>query len=287
MIGGLNYINTFIASMENFMKPTRLYIKKCSHCQKMYFGKSITKDLLNYSGSGKLWKLHLNKHNAKAIHIWNSDWYYSEKSIKEDALKFSIENDIIKNENWFNLKEENGLDGGDTSAFVDKTKLSESLKGNKNPAKQLHVRQKISKSLTGKKASEEATLKNRNFRKGKTKENYEPIKRMADTMSKIMTGLTKENSEMRRNHSKSLSKSMTGLTKETCPRLAAAAKTLSESMRKIKHDDRLKIIKWVDNDKLTWKEIQINLSHLNASLRQIRDAYKHEKKLIEESEVLQ
>ena len=272
--------------MDNYMKPTRLYIKKCSHCHKLYFGKSIAENILTYNGSGKLWKLHLNKHNAKAIHLWNSDWYYDEESIKEDAIKFSIENNIVESQVWFNLILENGLDGGDRSSFIDGNKISERLKGDNNPAKQLYVRQKISKALTGKKASEEAVRKNREYRKGKTKENYEPVARMAKTMSELMTGLTKENSEMRRNHSKSLSESMTGKTKETCPRVAAASKTLSESRRKIKHADRLKIICWVDNDGLDWKEIQLRLSHLNASLRQIRDAYKYEKKLIEESEVL-
>ena len=109
--------------------------------------------------------------------------------------------------------------------------------GDKNVSKRPEVRAKIAASLTGKKASPEAIEKIRLFRKGKNKHNYEPIARMAQTMSKVMTGLTKENSQMRQNHSKSLSVSMTGKTKETCPRLATASKTLTETMSKLKRVD--------------------------------------------------
>ena len=156
-------------------------------------------------------------------------------------------------------------------------KIGEAQKGNKNIAKRVEVREKISKSLTGKKASSEAIQKNSQYRKGKNKLNYEPIRRMSETMSKVMTGKTKENCEMRRNHSSSLSKSMTGKTKETCPRLAAAAKTLSESMRKIKLIDRLKIVNMIDSENKTFQEVHLELSYLNASLKQIKEAYKKQK----------
>lgn len=41
--------------------PTRLYIKKCSHCDVKYFGKTTSDDVENYKGSGKKWKNHLKK----------------------------------------------------------------------------------------------------------------------------------------------------------------------------------------------------------------------------------
>lgn len=91
--------------------PTRLYIKKCSHCDVKYFGKTTSDNVENYIGSGKKWKNHLKKHNATSIHLWNSD-FYTDTSISRFALKFSRLNKIVNSDMWANLKEENGIDGG-------------------------------------------------------------------------------------------------------------------------------------------------------------------------------
>lgn len=256
------------------MKPTRLYIKQCAHCDKKYYGKSTSNNIENYEGSGKLWKLHLKKHNCKSIHLWNSNWYYDEDSIKADAKRFSIENNIIKSDKWFNLKEENGIDGGDNSVFIDYSIMSKLFSGDNNPAKKPGVGEKISKSLKGRKQSDAHIRKNSEFRKGKTKENYEPIQRMSKTISKLYTGKTKENSEMRRNHSKSLSNSMTGKTKETCPRLAKASKTLSESMRILKLHHRREIVRLIDELGYEYKDLLVYFEDVKPSLRQIKQAYK-------------
>lgn len=93
------------------IEPTRLYIKQCSHCGLKYFGKTKSKNIEKYKGSGSKWDKHLKKHNAKSIHLWNSDWYY-DMSITRFALKFSRINKIVKSNKWANLKEEDGLDGG-------------------------------------------------------------------------------------------------------------------------------------------------------------------------------
>ncbi len=93
------------------IEPTRLYIKQCSHCKLKYFGKTKSKDIDSYPGSGTYWNAHLKKHSAESIHLWNSDWYY-DKSISRFALKFSSINKIVESNNWANLKPENGLDGG-------------------------------------------------------------------------------------------------------------------------------------------------------------------------------
>lgn len=93
---------------------TRLYIKKCSHCDLKYFGKSVSEEIESYSGSGKHWTRHLKKHNAKAVHVWSSDWYLDEK-IVEDATRFSTQNNIVEDKGWANLVIETGKDGGDTS----------------------------------------------------------------------------------------------------------------------------------------------------------------------------
>jgi hypothetical protein len=92
-------------------KPTRLYIKQCSHCNLKYFGKHTGQNIEVYSGSGTKWNNHLSKYNAKPVHLWNSDWYY-DTSISRFAIKFSRLNKIVDSDNWANLKEENGLEGG-------------------------------------------------------------------------------------------------------------------------------------------------------------------------------
>lgn len=93
------------------IKPTRLYHKQCSHCGLNYLGKSFRKDIEKYEGSGVYWQRHLKKHNAKAIHVWNSDWFY-DKSIVEYALDLSKKLNIVESKDWANDKPENGLDGG-------------------------------------------------------------------------------------------------------------------------------------------------------------------------------
>lgn len=96
---------------EALDKPTRLYIKKCSHCGLKYFGKTVSEDIENYKGSGIRWQRHLKKHHAKSIHLWSSDWYYN-TSIVRFATKFSNINKIVESKEWANLIPENGINGG-------------------------------------------------------------------------------------------------------------------------------------------------------------------------------
>jgi len=96
---------------ETLDRPARLYIKKCSHCDLKYFGKTVSEDIEKYPGSGLYWNKHLKKYNAKSIHLWNSDWYY-DTSISRFALKFSYMNHIAESKTWANMIPENGLDNG-------------------------------------------------------------------------------------------------------------------------------------------------------------------------------
>ena len=100
-----------MAIYTELLEPVRLYIKQCSHCNLKYFGKTKSKDIVSYPGSGTYWNDHLKKHNARPIHLWNSDWYY-DKSISKFATKFSRINKIVESGEWANLKEEDGLEGG-------------------------------------------------------------------------------------------------------------------------------------------------------------------------------
>lgn len=109
---------------EAISRPSRLYIKQCSHCGLKYFGKTISDDVEGYQGSGKYWKSHIRKHNADVIHLWHSDWYY-DTSITRFALKFSRLNKIVNSSQWANLVEENGIDGNNfqrDAAMIEKYK---------------------------------------------------------------------------------------------------------------------------------------------------------------------
>jgi hypothetical protein len=108
---------------EELKAPTRLYIKQCPHCGLKYFGKTISQDIENYTGSGIVWSRHLKKHEVNPIHLWNSNWYY-DTSITKFALRFSRLNKIVEKGEWANLKEEDGLMGGDPGPMGRK-KISE------------------------------------------------------------------------------------------------------------------------------------------------------------------
>lgn len=94
-------------------KPTRLYIKKHTVTEKRYFGKSTRQNINSYKGSGKKWSNHIKKHGKEhVVTEWISDWFHDKKEIKEFALAFSEIFDIVNSDEWANLKEENGVDGG-------------------------------------------------------------------------------------------------------------------------------------------------------------------------------
>lgn len=127
--------------------PSRLYIKRINDL--WYFGKSSKNDLDSYPGSGKIWRDKMKKYGKDAIVTeWVSDWYYDEAEIREVALAFSIENDIIASPKWANLKLENGVDGGPFLHTTEsRKKISQSGLGQKRSAL---TRQKIAAGKLGK-----------------------------------------------------------------------------------------------------------------------------------------
>lgn len=100
------------------IKPTRIYHKQCPHCGLNYLGKTTAQNIEEYTGSGVDWIKHLKEHNVDPIHVWNSDWFY-DRSIVQYALDLSEKLNIAESDDWANLKPENGLDGGDTSFYID------------------------------------------------------------------------------------------------------------------------------------------------------------------------
>jgi hypothetical protein len=107
--------------------PARLYIKKCSHCELKYFGKTIKNNIINYNGSGVRWKNHLKYHNAKSIHLWNSDWYY-DTSIIRYATLFSKLNKITESKQWANIINENGINGGGDCSQMHKEQVRQTAR---------------------------------------------------------------------------------------------------------------------------------------------------------------
>ena len=93
-------------------KKTTLYEKSClCGCNKKYFGKTTQKNVHKYTGSGIYWKAHLNKHKCnyttKIIGVFHNKFICEKASILYSNMK-----NIVENKEYFNLKIENGLDGG-------------------------------------------------------------------------------------------------------------------------------------------------------------------------------
>jgi len=91
-------------------EPTWLYVKECSHCGLLYFGKT-THDPMTYRGSGTYWTRHLDKHSAKAL-TRKVQLYTNARKIKTAALRFSAKHDVANSELWANLRDEDGIGAG-------------------------------------------------------------------------------------------------------------------------------------------------------------------------------
>lgn len=121
-----------------------LYIKRHSITGMLYFGKT-TKNPYSYSGSGKYWKRHLQKHgnSVETLDVWEFD---DELSAERFAIEFSLVNDIVLSPNWANLVVENGKDGAPVGhkghVFSEDQKLRFSEKSKQRWADPLY-RQKV------------------------------------------------------------------------------------------------------------------------------------------------
>ena len=127
-----NNIQQYIKYDIPVFKPTRLYVKRIlrdNNVYLYYFGKSSQSSIETYTGSGKIWLDYVSKYGKDSIeHVWNSDWYDDPLQIQLEALKFSLENNIIQSSIWANSQIENGLDGG-LLTEVSRQRISLKLKG--------------------------------------------------------------------------------------------------------------------------------------------------------------
>jgi hypothetical protein len=145
------------------MKLTYIYLKTCS-CGLKYFGKTTQDNYDKYKGSGIRWKAHLNKHVKHIVKTKLLKSFINENECEKYCLKFSKDNDIVNNKLFANLIIENGLDGGDTMSEEMKRQMSINNSGVNNP-------------FYGQKHSEKTRLKISKANKGKiiTKEQREKI----------------------------------------------------------------------------------------------------------------
>lgn len=103
-----------------------LYVKTHRTTGLKYFGFTTAKDPHKYTGSGTYWKLHLNKHGYDYTTEIIKECQ-SKDELKEWGLYYSNLWDIVKSNDWANLKEEIG-DGGRQSEEVRK-RIGEAGKG--------------------------------------------------------------------------------------------------------------------------------------------------------------
>ena len=91
-----------------------LYIKLHNKTGLKYFGQT-KHNPFTYKGSGLYWKRHLKIHGDD---ITTTIYYSSDDvvTIKEKALHFSKENNIVHSEEWANLREEDGVWGSPIGA---------------------------------------------------------------------------------------------------------------------------------------------------------------------------
>lgn len=102
-----------------------LYLKTHNITGLKYLGKTISKDPYKYSGSGKYWKNHLNKHGynfSTEILLETSD----KSELKKMGLYYSEMWDIVKSTDFANLKYEDGETGGHLNSIEFSKRMKES-----------------------------------------------------------------------------------------------------------------------------------------------------------------
>jgi hypothetical protein len=145
-----------------------LYLKEHNITGMKYLGYTKREDYDIYTGSGKRWLRHISKHGYDVTTTLLGS-YESEEDLKENGIKYSLLWNVVDNEDFANLKTEEGVSG--IYGKEARKKMSESAKKRGAPAtawtstqvsemnkktwQNPEIRQKridgIRKSLTGKK----------------------------------------------------------------------------------------------------------------------------------------
>lgn len=96
--------------------PTALLVLTHNVTGLKYFCKTTAlRKIHSYKGSGVYWKKHMKVHGRDVVTGVLGVYFDKERCVAA-ALKFSQENDIIKDRSWANCIFENGLDGAGAGA---------------------------------------------------------------------------------------------------------------------------------------------------------------------------
>jgi hypothetical protein len=173
-----------------------LYIKE-SPLGLKYLGKTI-QNPQKYMGSGKRWLRHIKKHKLKSEDIKTTILFetFDREELRQSGIYFSDFYDVVINEEWANLKPENGDGGGGKKSEEEKNKISQTMKKRKLVWSDDAI-EKRNKNLKGRKMpphTEETKKKLSEMFKGKirgvkTKETY---KKAIETKKKNGYKITEE-----------------------------------------------------------------------------------------------
>lgn len=159
---------------------TTLYIKRHRKTGMLYFGKTTRTDVHKYLGSGKYWIRHISMYGKDDVEtIWISEPFTDKEELQEFALAFSELFNIVESDEWANLQEENGLDGGLPGHAISeekKQRISQSMKGISRPP------ESYAKSVANRPDD-----MGRRISEGKLKSNY---KASSETRAKLSTART-------------------------------------------------------------------------------------------------
>jgi hypothetical protein len=97
------------------MKLTYLYVKRLPNGL-MYLGKTQAENPYTYVGSGTLWLKQIKNlgYTINDIETWILHKTYNKKDLSKTGIYYSRLFNVVKNNNWANLKDEEG-DGGNTT----------------------------------------------------------------------------------------------------------------------------------------------------------------------------
>ena len=105
-----------------------LYVKTHSITGLKYLGKTTKTDPHSYTGSGKYWKHHLKEHGYDYTTEILCECQ-SEIELREKGLYYSNLWNVVKSNEWANLKKEEGDGGAQVWSEDARKKVSNSLKG--------------------------------------------------------------------------------------------------------------------------------------------------------------
>lgn len=163
-----------------------LYLKE-SPLGLKYLGKCTSTDPYKYLGSGKIWKMHIKKHNLTSNDIKTTILFETEdkEEFKRIGLYYSELWNITESSEFANLRPENGDGGWGHIKGISKSK--EWKEKNSKRIRTIEERKKMSESMKGRVFSKESRKKMSESR-SRQKDSIETIKKRAKSISEAKKG---------------------------------------------------------------------------------------------------